>query len=168
MSSNEQFAAAVELAAYNFFKVHFRKDNLSSCIANRAVLEEYMDENLLDASKAESWELAYLAKGSTLARTSTPVAPTPPAPVAVEASPQQLSEQDELRQILREHPGDPKATANAMRARLKVAEVRSKIEQTTLPADVTKEVLIRDRFLLRRMVQRYGTDVVNDRLNGRN
>jgi hypothetical protein len=163
--SNEVFAAKVELAFYNFFRAHWR-EGLSSCQANRAILEDYMDENLLDASKAESFEIAYLACGNQLARKAKPAAPTPPAPVVIE--PAALTEDERLREILREHKGDPKAASNAARAILKTKDAQNKAQQTTLPADITGELLRKmpaDR--MRKLQTRYGATALTARLQGK-
>jgi len=166
--SAEQFAARVEMCFYNFFKAHFRADKLSSCPANKAILERYMDENLLDASKAESIEIAFLAVGHQLVRTTEPVPPEPPSPLEQVAEPEDLTEQQQLRQILRIDGHDPKTVANKMRSILKVKDAHAKAQQTTLPPTITKEDLLKDRFLLRKMIERFGSASVDDRLNGRN
>jgi hypothetical protein len=164
--SNEQFAAAVEQAAYKFFKVHYGSDRLSSCAANRALLERYIDDNILDASQAESWEIAYLAVGSQLARTEKPELPTKPVPPSRPVPAEEvLDEQAQLRKVLAEHRGDPKAVANAMRARLRTAEAHART-RIVLPAEYTRARLLKMSGTEMRVLQRrYGFAAMNDRLN---
>lgn len=164
----EQLAAKVEYAFYNFFKAHFRTDKLSTCHANRNILEKYCDDNLLDVTNPTSLEIAFLAVGTQLVRTATPEAPGAPAPVDQIPPPEDLTEQEQLRQILRIDGHDPKTVANKMRSILKVKDEHAKAQQTTLPESITKEALLKDRFLLRKMIERFGTASVDDRLNGRN
>ena len=161
------YAARVSLAFYNFFKAHWG-EGLLSCEANRRALEEYLDANLLDCSDPANIEIAYLAVGSQLARTKKPVVPAPPAQPAV-APPVVLSEQEKLRELVQQFKGDPKGLANAMRARLQTADVHSKTAAQTLPAEYTRERIIKMLASEQRNLQRrFGVQALNDRLQGNN
>jgi len=171
-AKDAQFAAQVAFKYYHFLLAHQRDNEgaLSSCEANRITLEEYINTNLLDASAAESWEIALLAVGRKLVRTAVPqvipqpVAPAPPPPV------EQLSESDQLRQLLRDNKGaTPREIANLMRAQLRTGDVHGKQAAQILPPTITKQDILamspeRQRYL----TSRYGAAALNNRLKGIN
>jgi hypothetical protein len=166
---DQEFFARCSHTLYRFMKAHANdpEGGISPCAANMALIDAYIDGALLDASDPQAYEICLLALGHRLVRVKNPEIPKPPASPA---APTPVQSEDEcLRAILRENRGNPKAAANAARAMLKTKDVHAKQTAQALPAEITKEDIIRmspDRQ--RYLTSRYGSAALNNRLKGIN
>ena len=138
-----------EKAFYEAFKLH---RNISPCDANRAAIGDFLDRNL-KLPTIGSISFAIQELGNQLAKNSDDVAPVlkvSPKYVAPEPEPEPVDLRKlstaELRKIIREQ--------NPHKVRL--------------PANITTDYIkTMDRFAFTQLQNRYGSEAVKDRMNGK-
>jgi len=156
----EVWTATVEQLFYQFYKANRR---IRPCQANRHLIEQYLDENLLQLNsenlqRAMSALEAQLAPNPDFVEPVLPVAPEPaPAEEPREESPAERNSRlrslsvEELRQIVREE--NP---------------IKYPVKEKTLPASLTREVLLEmPRAKQIEVIKKYSSTAFDRRIQGR-
>jgi hypothetical protein len=143
--------ARFDLTRLAFYRAH---PELAVCTSNDNWLEAKMDELLLDATEAKSWEAAFRTDTQHfLAGAIPPPAAPAPEPEVVDETPDESWSKERL---------DAYWVANDPRRQ------KPTVEKRVLPADYTPQKLqqISGREL-NSLAKQYTFSVINDRLNGR-
>jgi len=156
----EVWNAFVENCFYFLYRNH-RSDGLRVCDANRALLEAFLNEHVLECN-TENLEAAYNALSEQLARETNPKPVAKPVAPEPESPPAEIDEQkrlkslskEELRQIVRSQRRYQTPGGAAI-----LDPLPTKYDAATIRALSAKE--------LSKLIQRFGGSVVTARLQGR-
>jgi hypothetical protein len=159
-ASTELYNAHIEQSFYLMYRTH-RIDGLKVCDANRAMLESYLNEHILDCTPA-NLEIAYKAIKKQLVHEKNPAPVAKPiAPVEVNP-PEQIDEQQRLRAMTTEQ------LREVVRGQRKYQTRDGAAILDPLPANYDASTI---RQLpakeLSKLIHRYGGSVVTARLQGR-
>ena len=160
-----QARAAADVASLKFFRAH---PELLPIDANRNLLESYIDSQLMDAGDPYCWEIANLAIHSQLAEVQ-PEEPADPAPVPTPAdtSGHRVWQTEEIL-AASEGRGRHGVEMPAPKVLPRSIEIFNPEFQRTDEVDLNAQGIKRlDRRTYQKLVNTYGTQAINDRLQGR-